>query len=78
MTEPFTALDRSPSVLPTDADSATLIFRVMTEAGPAICTCREGIALNITSQVPTLAHLLLCDSPVEVADAAREAPLGSA
>jgi len=63
--------------LPADADRATLVFRVMTTAGPSVCTLRGGEAVDITVEVPTLSHLLRNESPAKAVQKAKGLTLGT-
>lgn len=63
------------SVLPSDADSATLVARVATPEGPCLCRLEEGLAIDVTGRFPTLAHLLRERQPAAALKAASGATL---
>ena len=70
-------LDNGQSILPDDVAAATLVFRIMMPAGPAICTLRDGKAVDITADIPAVAHLLRHDLPAKAARKAKGVALGS-
>lgn len=70
-------LDNGQSILPDDVAAATLVFRAMMAAGPAVCTLRDGKAVDITAEIPTVAHLLRHDFPAKAARKAKGVALGS-
>lgn len=76
MKEAFPLLENGQSSLPDDADAAQLVFRVMTRDGPSVCTLREGLAVDLTAELPTLAHLLTRSAPSEAIKAAKGESLG--
>lgn len=68
------------SVLPVDAEKATLVGRAWIEGpdgGPAIVTLRDGQLLDLTPHVPTMSHLLNHPDPVAVTRRDDLAPLGA-
>ena len=76
MIEPLSPLGSGKAILPADAAAATLIFRLMTGDGPTLNTLRDGMAVDITSDVPTLAHLLRRESPAKEVRKAKGIGLG--
>ncbi len=77
MTQATPLATQGRSVLPTDPETATLVFRAMTSRGPALCTLRGGAAIDITPTFPTLAHLLHSPSPGASLGTADGSALGS-
>lgn len=69
------------SCLPTDGDAGTLVGRVWLpgrHAGPSVVVIEGGQVHDVSATVPTIAHLLETEAPVEVLRAApRGAVLGS-
>lgn len=65
------------SVLPVDAENATLIARVMTSDGPALGLVQEDEIIDLTEKFPTLAHLLIEEEPANVVREAEGPSLGA-
>ncbi len=70
-------LSDTASLLPADRDTGTLVFRVMTAAGPAVCTLRGEAVVDVTADLPTLAHLLRQSDPVRAVASMQGAALGT-
>jgi fumarylacetoacetate (FAA) hydrolase family protein len=64
--------------LPTDGDSGTLVGRAWVpgqHAGPSVVVIENGQVHDVSATIPTIAHLLESETPVE---ALRAAPRGAA
>jgi fumarylacetoacetate (FAA) hydrolase family protein len=64
--------------LPTDGDSGTLVGRAWVpgqHAGPSVVVIENGRVHDVSATIPTIAHLLESEAPVE---ALRAAPRGAA
>ena len=64
--------------LPTDGDSGTLVGRAWVpgqHAGPSVVVIENGQVHDVSATIPTIAHLLESEAPVE---ALRAAPRGAA
>jgi fumarylacetoacetate (FAA) hydrolase family protein len=68
------------SCLPTDRDAGTLVGRAWLpgkHAGPSVVVIENGEVHDVSATLPTVAHLLECEAPVETLRAApRGAVLG--
>ncbi len=66
------------SCLPTDRDAGTLVGRAWVpgkHAGPSVVVIEAGQVFDVSATVPTVAHLLDSEAPVELL---RNAPRGAA
>lgn len=67
--------------LPADGDSGTLVGRVWVpgqHAGPSVVVIENGQVHDVSATIPTIAHLLESEAPVEaLRSAPRGTPLGS-
>ncbi len=80
----------SDNILPNDVSEAALLGRawnptvrtpddqLLPEGGPCIVTLRDGLLLDLTPHVPTMAHLLNHPEPLKLLDIVDLAPLGPA
>ena len=58
--------DRIARDLPVDLEKATLLGRVSTPEGPAICTLRGQDVVDITARLPTITHVLKTACPASM------------
>lgn len=62
--------------MPADWPHATLLGRISTPAGPAICTVRGDEVVDITARIPTVTHALTANCPASMVRGADGNPLG--
>lgn len=69
--------DRIARDLPVDREKATLLGRVQTSDGPAICTLRGDDVIDITARIPTIAHALKAACPASIVRGAEGKAIGA-
>ena len=79
----------SDNILPVDSAEASLVGRVwvpeaksasgegLPDGGPCVVVLRDGLVLDLTPHVPTMAHLLNHPEPLKLLETSDLAPLGS-
>ena len=68
--------DRIARDLPVDLDKATLLGRVSTADGPAVCTLRGEDVIDITARLPTITHALKAACPASIVRGAEGKVIG--
>ncbi|MEP3112458.1 fumarylacetoacetate hydrolase family protein [Nisaea sp.] len=68
--------DRIARDLPVDLEKATLLGRVSTPEGPAVCTVRGEDVIDITARIPTITHALKAACPASIVRGAEGTVIG--
>jgi fumarylacetoacetate (FAA) hydrolase family protein len=68
--------NRIETDLPSDLEKATLLGRVATPDGPAVCTVRGDEVIDITHRLPTITHALKANCPASIVRGCEGTPLG--